>query len=474
MARVAPQPDLATPNGGSMLYLAGVCLVASLGGLLFGFDTAVVSGTVELVEKRFFLDKVAVGWFVSSALLGCILGAAISGVLSDRFGRKPILVLSALCFFLCAVLCAVAETFGVLVWGRMIGGVGVGMASVLSPMFISEFSPPRLRGRLVALYQLSIVIGILAAYFSNWLLLSQAQRNCLALVEESWWHWVMVADVWRAMFGVGIVPATLFFLLLLFVPESPRWLAKAGRDEQARKILTRIAGRKTADCELAEIRKALLQEKGSLKELFQPGLRVALIVALGLAVFGQLSGVNIVVYYGPEILTSAGFPLQGAFQWQVALGVINLIFTVIAILVVDSGGRRPLLVGGMGVVTLTLGMTGLLLWSSASALWIVIVLGIYMAFEALSICAVIWVITAEIFPNRIRGQAMSLATFATWGTNLVNVFVFPSFMDRCGAHTGFFAYSAICLVATLFFWKFVPETKGKSLEEIERHWLARE
>jgi MFS transporter, SP family, arabinose:H+ symporter len=459
--------------GGSGLYLAGICLVASIGGLLFGFDTAVVSGTVEFVEKKFLLGKVAVGWFVSSALVGCILGAAVAGILSDRFGRKPILIMSAVCFFCCAVFSAVPPDFSVLVGARILGGLGVGMASVLAPMFLAELSPPRLRGRLVALYQLSIVVGILAAYFSNWLLLTGAQENHFALPEGSWLHQILVAEVWRGMFGAGMIPAALFFVLLFFVPESPRWLVKAGRNDRAAAILARIGGKEAAARQMAEIQGAFRQEAGSLGELFRPGLRIALLVAVGLSVFGQLSGVNIVVYYGPVILKSAGFPIHGAFQWQVVLGIINFVFTVIAVLAVDRLGRRPLLIWGMAVVTLALASTAALLRQSAPAQWIVVLLCVYMACEALSICAVIWIITAEIFPNRIRARAMSIATFANWGTNTVSVFAFPWFVDRYGVAAGFAGYAAICLIATVFFFALVPETKNRTLEEIETHWLKR-
>ncbi len=468
----ASAENTAGPTRGKALYLAGICLTASLGGLLFGFDTAVISGTVGFVEKQFLLGKLAVGWFVSSALLGCILGAVVAGFLSDRFGRKPILIFSALCFFVSALFSTMPPNFQALVWARLVGGFGVGMASVLAPMFISEFSPPHLRGRLVALYQLSIVVGILAAYFSNWLLLTNAQAHPMAFGGEGWLHWIMVAEVWRGMFAAEMIPATAFVFLLLFVPESPRWLVKAGQDDRAMKILAQIGSHEVACRELADIQAALSHEKGSLRELFQPGLRVAMIVALGLSVFGQLSGVNIVVYYGPAILKSANMPIQHAFQWQVALGIINFIFTLVAIMAIDSWGRRPLLIWGMAAVTLLMGTTALLLLFHAHALWIVLLLCLYMACEAASICAVIWVITAEIFPNRIRGRAMSIATFFNWGTNMLSALIFPKFVDNYGLHAGFFACAAICLVATMFFWALVPETKGKSLEEIERHWIA--
>jgi len=462
---------IATSRGGPW-YLAGVCLVASLGGLLFGFDTAVISGTFGFVEPQFALSKLEVGWFGSAALVGCIMGAAVAGSLGDRFGRKPVLILAAVFFFVSALYSAIPPDFQVLILARVVGGWGVGMASVLAPIYISEFAPPRLRGRLVATYQLSIVIGILAAYFSNWLLLRFAEHYPDALGGDGFLHWTMVAEVWRGMFGAEMIPAALFFVLLLAVPESPRWLVKAGQEATALRILTRAIGPAIAEKELEEIRSALTCEIGSLSELLQPGLRTALIVALGLSIFGQLTGVNIVVYYGPTVLKAAGLALGSALQYQVALGVINLVFTLVAIWKVDHWGRRPLLIWGMAVVTAAMGLTALLLLVEAPAIWIVVLLCVYMGCVSLSICGVIWVLMPEIFPNRIRGRAMSIGAFAVWTTNTLATLLFPAYVDHYGVHTAFFTFAAICAVATVFFWRLVPETKGRSLEEIERHWSA--
>jgi len=480
------------PETGSALYLGGVCLAASLGGLLFGFDTAVISGTFGFVKEQFGLSDLQVGWFGSSALVGCIFGAAAAGVLGDRFGRRPILMISAFLFFISALLSTIPPTFAVLIPARIVGGLGVGMASVLAPMYISEFVPPRLRGRLVATYQLSIVIGILAAYFSNWLLLRLAQGQSQAFGGQGLLHWILIAEVWRGMFGVEMLPAGLFLLLLLFVPESPRWLAKEGRDERALGILAKVGGREVARRQMAEIKDALTHEEGTLAELFRPGLRRALVVGVGLSLFGQMTGVNIVVYYGPTILQQAGFEKIGALQFQVGFGLINLIFTLIALGLIDHLGRRPLLLGGMAVVVLTLALTGgLFLFGSEHVVseaqsdvtsvvlsrevgrWVVGVLAVYMACVALSICAVIWVLTPEIFPNRVRGRAVSVATLTNWGTNATSAFLFPWYVNRLGMHVGFLTFAVICLAGTIFFWRYVPETKGRSLEDIEKSWLRR-
>ncbi|MEE9463516.1 MAG: MFS transporter, partial [Bacteroidales bacterium] len=276
-------------------------------------------------------------------------------------------------------------------------------------------------------------------------------------------------EVWRSMFGMEMLPAILLLVLLLFVPESPRWLIQAGRRESGKRILEKISGIKVAEEEFKEILSSLGQERGKLRELFRPGLRTALIVAVGLSVFGQLTGINAVIYYGPEILKEAGIQFGNALQFQTLLGIINLVFTLLALLLIDKLGRRPLLIGGMSAVVLTLFLAGLLfLTDTPNGTLIVVVLGAYIACIAFSICAVIWVITPEIFPNRVRGRAMSIAAFSNWGTNTIAAYLFPWYVASYGMHIGFFTFGAICLVATLFFWKFVPETKGKSLEQIEQ------
>jgi len=341
-------------------------------------------------------------------------------------------------------------------------------------MYITEFAPPKIRGRLVALYQLSIVIGILVAYFSNSALLSFSVNSSDAFGGTGGLHWLMVEEVWRAMFGSEMIPNLIFIGMLFFVPESPRWLVANGKLKEGFAALARVSGRETATQEMEAILSAGEKEEGSIRELFRPGLRLALIVGLGLSIFGQMTGVNIVIYYGPSILEHAGFKLGNAMQYQVALGLINLIFTLIAIWKVDSWGRRPLLLWGMMLVSLTMGVTGLLFALDMTAgIWIVVSLCAYMACVVLSICSVIWILTSEIFPNRIRGRAVSIAVFANWSTNALSAFLFPWYVAKFGMHVGFFTFAGICAVATVFFWKFVPETKGRSLEEIEDYWLAR-
>ncbi len=456
---------------GSKLFLGLVCFVASLGGVLFGFDTAVISGTFSFVEQYFSLDKIEVGWFASSALVGAIIGAAVAGGLSDKYGRKPILIVAGLLFFISAFGSMIPPSFLMLIGARLIGGFGVGMASVLAPLYISELAPPKIRGRLVALYQLSIVTGILLAYFSNWFLLGLSKENQMVFQETGIFHKVFIAEVWRGMFGSEMIPSGLFILLLFFIPESPRWLIKNSGEQKGYGILARISGETIAKLELIEIKQTLEHVQEKIIELLKPGLRLALIVGVGLSVFGQFTGVNIIVYYGPSIIESAGFKLDSALQFQVAIGIINLVFTLIALWKIDKWGRRPLLIGGMSAVFISLIIIAIQFSTGlASGIWIVIMLCVYMASLAISINAVIWVLIGEIFPTRIRGRAMSIATFANWGINFLTAFIFPWYVAKIGMSAGFFTFAAMCLLATIFFYKYVPETKGKSLEEIENHW----
>ncbi len=459
----------------SPFLVAKVCMVASLGGVLFGFDTAVISGAIGMVESQFGLDKIEVGWFGSSALIGAIIGSFVAGSLGDSYGRRSILIVSAVLFFLSALGSTLPSSFSLLILARLVGGLGIGIASVLAPLYISEFSPAKIRGRLVALYQMSIVIGILLAYFSNWGVLNYAQANPEGFGGAGIFYRIMVSEVWRAMFGTEMVPALLFFLLLWTIPESPRWLIKEGYIDRSVGILESISGKLSANAELKNILAALSNNRGSLKELARPGFKKALIAGLGLSVFGQFTGVNIIVYYGPDILRDAGLNFNGALKFQVAIGLINLIFTALALWKIDRWGRRPLLIWGMLSVCISLIVIGVLFSvPSVSGIWIVLMLCVYMASLAFSINAVIWVLLGELYPTRIRGRAMSLVTFANWGANFGTAFFFPWFVSVIGMNAGFFVFAGFCFIATVFFQKMIPETKGKTLEEIEEHWRGLE
>lgn len=440
---------------GSLLYLCLIVLVAALGGLLFGFDTAVISGTIGFFRAEFGLTPAMVGWTASSALVGCMLGAMLAGVSSDLFGRKKVLLLSALLFTVSALWCGLARTAAELVAARILGGMGIGIASMLSPLYIAEVSPPRLRGRLVSLQQFAIISGILGAYFTNSLVLHTE------LSDPAKWRW---------MFALGAFPAAIFFVLLLLVPESPRWLVKQGVLDRARDILARVAGTEAADAEMAEIQLALAHEGGSLAELLRPGLRLALLVGIALAVFQQITGINAILYYAPEIFKSAGSEASAAFNDTVWIGVVNMLFTIVAIGLIDHLGRKPLLIAGTIAMGMALVLVGVAFFCRVSGPGLLAVIVAYVAAFAASQGPVVWVIISEVFPTRIRGLAMSIATVCLWAACFLVSQTFPILVASVGSAATFWIYAVMCALTVAFVWRFVPETKGKSLEEIERHW----
>ncbi|MFC2097610.1 sugar porter family MFS transporter [Bacteroidota bacterium] len=454
---------------GSVYYLAALTAIAALGGFLFGFDTAVISGTTQMVREKFALDAVSEGWFVSSALTGCILGVATAGKVSDLFGRKKILALSGILFLISAVGCAVSVSHVFLITSRLIGGIGVGIASMLSPLYISEISPPEKRGRLVSIYQFAITIGILTAYFSNAsiLRLSGEILNTIPIIK-----WLFVDEIWRGMFATEAIPAIIFLILLLFIPESPRWLTKQNKSQKAHKILSNISGEEIAKKEISEIKETLNHDSGSIKQLFRTGFKTALIIGILLAVLSQLSGINAIIYYGPKILNEAGFTLGEAFGGQVTIGIVNVLFTIVAIIYIDKFGRKPLLIFGVsGAVIALIGIGMLFFFDITEGYLLMSFILLYIACFAFSFGPVVWVIISEIYPTRIRGQAMSIAIFALWiGTALVGQFV-PILLEIIKPAGTFWLFAILCFPAIFITWKLVPETKGKSLEEIEKHWL---
>jgi len=446
------------PRGGSMLYVALLTFVAALGGLLFGYDTAVISGTIGFLETRFDLNEIEKGWAASSALVGCIAGAAVAGVLSDRLGRKRVLLISAVLFAVSAIGSALPRNLDELALARIVGGVGVGMASMLSPLYIAEVSPARARGRLVSVNQFAIVAGMLVVYFVNAVI--------AALGDEAW----NVARGWRWMFGSETLPAMLFLGLLFFVPESPRFLAKQGREHEALAVLDRAVGPDRAEAELEDIRTTIAQEGGSVLQVLAPGWRVPLLIAVGLAILQQVTGINTVLYYAPEIFKSTGQRATEAINATVLVGLVNILFTIVAIWVVDRIGRKPLLMvasAGMGVSLFVMG--GAFLAQRFQGPWVLLLVLIYVASFAVAMGPVVWVIMAEIFPTRIRGRAMSIATVVLWISCYVVSQTFPLMLARLGGGA-FFVYGAMCVVAFVFVGVLLPETKGKTLEEIERGW----
>jgi len=450
---------------GSTTYVFLICIVAALGGLLFGYDTGVINGAIGPLKAHFELDEVWAGWATGCALLGCALGAAGAGALSDRFGRKKVLVGSAVMFLISAIGTAVPPTITIFVIFRIIGGIGVGAASMSSPMYIAEISPARMRGRMVSVNQFAIVTGFLVVYFVNYF---------IALQGDATWNEV---SGWRWMFGSESLPAVLLLVLLLLVPESPRWLTKQKREEEALGILTRVDGAAYARTELSEIKDALAHESGSLKQLFQPGMRIILVIGIVLAVLQQVTGINVFLYFGTEIFKKMGSGTNAALLQTVIVGAVNLTFTVIAIWTVDRLGRRPLMMIGSAGMGISLIAMGLAAYAQTTGLWMLLFILGYIACFALSVGPVTWVILSEVFPTRIRGRAMAIATVCLWIANYIISQTFPMMDENpwlvATFHRAFpfWLYGAFCVVLLVFVRRFVPETKGKTLEEIERHWL---
>jgi sugar porter (SP) family MFS transporter len=444
---------------GSVSYVVLLTLVAALGGLLFGYDTAVISGAIGFLKMRFGLDALQAGWAASCALVGCILGACVAGALTDHFGRKKVLLTAAVLFAVSAVGSAIPRDLTELVIARILGGIGIGIASMTSPLYIAEVSPARMRGRLVSMNQFAIIFGMLVVYFVN--------ARVARMGDDAW----NVAVGWRWMFGSGTLPAVVFLALLFFVPESPRWLVKQDRPDEALAILARVGGAQEAPLEVARIQEAIAHEGGSFADLFRPGMGLPLAIGVVLAILQQVTGINTVLYYAPEIFKKAGLMTTAAMDFTVLVGVVNLLFTVVAIGVVDLVGRKPLLLiasAGMGVSLFVLGAA--LNLRKLEGPWVVGSVLVYVAAFAVAMGPVVWVVMSEIFPTRIRGRAMSVATVCLWiACFLVSQF-FLVMLQKVSGYA-FFVYGGMCVVAFVFVLACVPETKGKSLEEIERGWL---
>ncbi|WP_339208660.1 sugar porter family MFS transporter [Paenibacillus sp. FSL K6-3182] len=443
----------------SMKFVTLVSIVSALGGLLFGFDTAVVSGAVGFMEDRFDLSKLQVGWAVSSLIIGCIVGAAMSGILGDRFGRKKVLIAAATLFIISSIGSAVPDTFSAFIVARIIGGIGIGITSTLCPLYNAEIAPAKYRGRLVALNQLAIVTGIFLTYFVNLWISGSG--------DEAWG----IASAWRWMFGVGAIPGLLFLILLFFVPESPRWLIKQRRAAAALPILLRIHGEELAKKEVIDIKHSFEQESGSIRQLFSPGLRIALIVGVGLAVLQQVTGINAVMYYAPEIFKATGAGTNASLIQTILVGFINLLFTLVALWLIDKVGRKALLLVGSASMTICLIVIGIAFQTGhAAGPLVLIFILLYVASFAISLGPVVWVIMSEIFPNRIRGKATAIAAMALWAADYLVSQSFPPMLSSAGPAATFWIYGGMALLAFLFTWRVVPETKGKSLEEIEALW----
>ena len=445
-----------------------------MGGLLFGYDWVVIGGAKPFYEPYFGIsDQTPLmrGWAQSSALVGCLIGAALSGMISDRSGRKRLLVLAGLLFTVSAIATALAKTFLVFNIARIVGGVGIGLASNLSPMYIAEISPALMRGRLVSINQLTIVIGILAAQIVNCLIAQRVPEGAGAEYILGSWNGQYG---WRWMFGSETIPALAFFLLMFFVPESPRWLLKYGKDELAARILQRVGGADYAAFEIADIKKTLASEeiaRVNFRDLAEPKLLRIVLLGVFLAVFQQWCGINVIFNYAQEVFAAAGYGVSGILFNIVITGIVNLLFTFVAIYAVDRFGRRILMLigaGGLAGIYAILG-TGYYLQSTGIHMLILVVSAI--ACYAMSLAPVTWVVISEIFPNRIRGAAVSVAVFSLWVGCTALTLTFPLLKESLGAHGAFWLYGAICVVGFVVILTKLPETKGKSLEDIERELI---
>jgi len=452
-------------------YVWAISLIAAMGGLLFGYDWVVIGGAKPFFEKTFALTTAfEVGWANSCALVGCLIGSMITGALSDRFGRKKLLVAAALIFAGSSVLTGWADSFPAFVRWRIAGGVAIGMASSLSPMYIAEVAPAHLRGRLVAVNQLTIVIGILAAQIVNWIIAVRLPFLDAIDVEAERAAW-NVAYGWRWMFTAVTVPSILFFAGALFVPESPRWLQASGAREKARRVLARIGGEAYAAVESAEIERTLVQRHGGSSEwkgLLEPRVRAIVLIGVALAVLQQWSGINSIFNYAEEIFRSAGYGIGDIMFNIVITGTINLAFTLVAIGLVDRAGRRTLMLVGCAAI----GVSHLLLGGAYAAglkgLPVLVLTLCSLGAYALSLAPVTWVLIAEIFPNRVRGAAVSVAVSALWVACFILTFAFPLLQRTAGIAATFWIYAAICFAGFFFVRAKVPETKGRSLEQIEQ------
>jgi sugar porter (SP) family MFS transporter len=438
-------------------YLLSISFVTALGGLLFGFDISVISGTIPFIKEYFNLSESMKGWMVSSALLGCIVGAAFGGNLGDKYGRKKILFVTSILFGISAIGTGWSYSITEFIIYRIIGGIAVGGASVLAPVYIAEVSPAYIRGRMVSVNQLTIVIGISLAYYSNYFLLGIGE------------------DAWRWMFAAEAVPALFFMSMLLIIPESPRWLVAKDKNEKASEILTKVAGADFADEELIRIKDSLKnkEKKIRLKSVFNKKYKFVLFIGIFLAVFQQWSGINVIFFYAPDIFAKANLGVDTALFQTTIIGVINIVFTLISMWLIDRIGRKILLLVGSAGMLLCYILIGYLFMSGNTDGWLIItVIVMTPAFFSVGLGATVWVVMSEIFPNKIRGIGMSVVTFSLWIASYLLTLTFPIFVEWFNTAYTFWIYAVICLIGIIVIGKYLPETKGISLEEMEKKLLS--
>ncbi len=450
-----------------------MAVVAAIGGILFGYDTAVISGTTEIVKNQFQLTDLMEGWYVGCALIGSICGVLVAGTLSDYLGRKLTMLISAALFSISAIGCAVCGSFDSLVAYRIIGGVGIGIVSIVSPIYISEVSPAKIRGTLVSLYQLAVTLGFLLAYLMNWVIDSNIDPALAASQDLTLWERMMNTEAWRGMLGSETLPALLFFFIIFFIPESPKWLIVNGKTEKASKILAKIYSTEDEIANEIQVTNASLkgETKGKWSDLLKPGILVAVIAGSAIAILGQFMGVNAVLYYGPKIFSDAGF--DNPMFSTVLVGVVNCVTTVLAVFIIDKVGRKQLIYWGVsGMILCLLAIGVYFAWGISLGLGNGFMLTFFLAYVfccAISISAIVFVLLSEMYPNSVRGRAMSIAGFALWiGTYLIGQLT-PVLLGWSQAGT-FFIFAVMCVPYMLIMWKVIPETTGKTLEEIEAYW----
>ncbi len=445
-----------TPFGlGKRGYALMIAVAAALGGLLFGYDTSVISGAILFVRKQFHLTSVETEVAVSAVLAGAAIGAAFAGYFGDRYGRRPVLIFNAILFGTFAVITGLANGLPLFLAARFVVGVAVGVASMLTPLYIAELSPPKIRGALVTLNQLAIVTGIVVAYYVDYLFAGSSN--------------------WRGMFISAVVPSIILLVALIFLPESPRWLVTQEQPDAAFKILDRIEATDDARRHLEELQEVTQVDKLRFRDLFGERFKMPLLIGVGLAIFQQITGVNTIIYYTPTILQMAGFKsASSAILATVLVGGVNLVMTVIALFLMDRVGRRPLLLIGIAGMAISLAHLGYMFGAShVSRVWILTDVLAYLACFAIGLGPVFWLLISEIYPTTIRGQAMSVASVTIWIADLLVSVTFLSLVGAAGTRFSFWIYGAACVVAFLFSLRVVPETKGRTLEEIEASWTNR-
>ena len=452
-----------------MSYIWLISLVAAMGGLLFGWDWVVIGGAKPFFERYFNLTSESqIGWANSCALIGCLVGSIAAGPLSDKCGRKRLLIVSAIIFAITSLGNALATTFDLFIMWRMLGGVAIGLSSGLSPMYISEVAPAQIRGRLVSLNQLTIVIGILAAQFINWYLVRELPPGATdEFIRTSWFGQMG----WRWMFGITSIPAVFFFLGMFLVPESPRWLIKNGKIDSAFNILKKIGGNEYAVAETKEIQTTLAKEEtgnADFKDLLDPKLRRVLTLGIVLAVFQQWCGINVIFNYAEEIFKAAGYDISTVLKNIAWTGSVLLVFTFVALGLVDKIGRRPLMLMGAIGLTIIYSILGLCYMNNVQGWPVLLLVLSAIACYAMSMAPITWVIISEIFPNRIRGTAVSISVSALWIACFLLTYSFPILNAKLGSSGTFFIYAIICATGFIFIFCKLPETKGKSLEDIEK------